>query len=376
MDLTMKLKSFVFFYLALFTSTLSWGDFYDKSLSSITQYQMTSGMPSTDEVTDEWFETAFKEEIVFETKEVRYRSPVYKGFSIDVTTLVSSENDRDKLSAGLKWRGITIIHETGEAKASFINANTNSDLYVQAGQSLPTVCSRSKYSCLEKIMITSNEDIKLDYVADKVQFAFAWNAGMQSVVGFNRYEMNSPILLSRKIDPNISSTSYSPSNPLGTYTYQDQEVWGSTIDPYGKTTSTSFYYGIDGSEVRLYEAFNKGAGFHSGIIGSFFILLNNYEVESSGRQEQLINDLYGTDFDKADSYSSDLILSFEFNLGYMWVANVSSGGAQIFAQTGVRGIWFMSDSLAEDANDKNSYVIDEFSGSDYNGWYFGIGANF
>lgn len=356
---------------------MSWSGFYDNSLTSITQYQMTSGIPSTDEVTDEWFETAFKEEIVFETKEVRYRSPVFKGFSIDLSTLVSAENDRDKLSAGLKWKGITIIHETGEAKASFINAN-NSDLYVEAGANLPTGCSGTGSSCIEKIMITSDEDIKLDYVADKIQFAFNWDDGIQSVVGVNRYKMNSPILLSRKADPNISSSCYNGcgAGSLGFHTYENQEVWASTIDPYGKTTSTSFYYGIDASEVRLYEASNQSSGFHSGIVGSFFVLLNNYEVESSGRQEQLINDLYGTDFDKADKFSSDMILSFEFNLGYMWVANVTSGGTQLFAQTGIRGIWFMSDSLAEDADYKYSYVIDEFSGSDYNGWYLGVGANF
>ncbi|MGB3666247.1 MAG: hypothetical protein WA963_04755 [Bermanella sp.] len=55
---------------------------------------------------------------------------------------------------------------------------------------------------------------------------------------------------------------------------------------------------------------------------------------------------------------------------------MTQSGSQVFAQAGVRGIWFMSDSLADDPGSENQYVIDEFSGSDYNGWYVGIGANF
>lgn len=363
--------------LVLMVSSLSWAGYYDQSLTSITQYQMTSGMPSTDEVTDEWFETAFKDEIVFETQEVRYRSPVFKDFSIDFSTLLSAENDRDQLSAALKWKGITIGREEGEAKAEFINASTD-DLFVQAGTSLPTTCTGSEFDCIEKIMITSNEDAKLEYEMDRIQFAFSWDDGIQSVFGITRYELNAPILLSRKVDPDISSSCFNScgAGSGGRYTYEDVEAWGSTIDPFGKTTSTSFYYGIDASEYRLYQAANQNLGFHSGIVGSFFILLNNYEVESSGRQEERINELYGTDFEKAEDFSSDLILSFEFNLGYMWIANITSGGSQIFAQTGLRGIWFMSDSLADDANNENTYVIDEFSGSDYNGWYIGVGATF
>lgn len=368
----------ILFSTLLLSCVSSWAGYFDNSLTSITQYKMTSGMPSTDEVTDEWFESAFKEEIVFETQEVRYRSPVFKDFSIDISTLLSAKNDRDKLSAALKWKGITIGHEEGEAKASFISAGSNSDLFVQTGTSLPTTCTGSKYDCVERIMINSNEDVTLDYEADRIQYAFAWRQGMQSVIGVTRYVMNSPILLSRDVDPSISSTCYNScgAGSAGRYTYANQEVWGSTIDPFGKTTSTSFYYGIDGSELRLYEASEKSTGFHSGIVGSFFVMFNNYEVESSGRQEQLINDTYGTDFEKAEDFSSDLILSFEFNLGYMWVANLTQSGSQVFAQAGVRGIWFMSDSLADDPGSENQYVIDEFSGSDYNGWYVGIGANF
>ncbi len=352
--------------------------YYDNSLTTYTQYSMRSGMPATDEVTDDWFEGAFTEKIVFETNEVRYRSPVYKGFSIDLTTLLSAKNDREKMNAALKWKGITISHEDGEAKGKFISAFDSSSKFVNAGSTLPSNCKDSKYSCVEKIMINSSEAITLEFSGNKIQYAFNWDKGIQNVVGYSTYEMNSPILLSREVDPTISSSCYSScgAGSGGRHYYANTETWGSMIDAKGVTTSTSYYFGIDASEYRLYQASSTGELFTHGVVGSFFMMANSYSVKSSGEQEALLNSLYGTNFETAANFSSDLILSMEFNLGYMGVLTLSKGGTQLFAQAGFRGILFMSDSLADSPSFEDEYVIDEFSGSDYTGVYMGVGGTF
>ena len=348
--------------------------YYDNSLTTFTQYNMRSGMPNTDGPTDEWFENAFTDEIVFETNEVRYRSPVYKDFSIDMSTLLSAENDREKLSAALKWKGITVSFEEGEAKGKFINVYGTEGNFVNQGTRLPTRCTGSKWSCVEKIMINSNQEVKLEFSGNKIQYAFNWNEGLQSVVGYSTYEINSPILLSRKVDPEISG--YSTSNSQQVSIYRNTETWGSMIDANGVTKSSSFYFGMDGSEYRLYQASTSGQILHHGFTGSFFVMANSYSIESSGEQEEYMNTQYGQDFSKAEDFSSDMILSFEFNLGYMGVLTLGAGGTQVFAQAGIRSIWFMSDSLADDPSYESEYVIDEFSGSDYNGLYFGVGGTF
>lgn len=355
-------------------SAVSFGSvagYYDNSLTSFTQYNMRSGMPATTEVTDDWFDGAFTEKIVFETKEVRYRSPVYKDFAIDVSTLLTAENDREKLSAALKWKGITVSFEDGEAKGKFINAYGTKGDFVNVGTALPTKCTGSEYSCITKIMITADQDVSLTFTGNKIQYGFNWDQGMQSVIGYSSYEINSPILLSRKVDPEVR---YSSSGNQQVSNYRNQETWGSMIDAKGITKSTSYYFGMDGSEYRLYQAYLNNDVFHHGFVGSFFMMANSYTVESSGEMEELLNATYGSDFDKASDVDSDIILSMEFNVGYMGVLTLE--GTQIFAQAGIRGIFFMSDSLADDANYESSYVIDEFSGSDYTGVYFGVGGSF
>jgi len=359
---------------ALFAaSATSMAGYYDNSLTTFTQYHMRSGLPATTEVTDDWFDGAFTEKIVFETDEVRYRSPVFKDFSIDVSTLLTAKNDREQLSAALKWKGITVSYEEGEARGKFVSASGD---FVNAGSSLPTNCLGSEYSCVEKIMINSNQDVTLEFTGNKIQYGFNWDQGVQNVIGISSYEMNSPILLSRKVDPEISGYSYVTSQQKTRYTYANQETWGSMIDAKGVTKSTSVYFGIDGSEYRLYQASIRNETFHHGLVGSYFLMANSYSVESSGEQELLLNTQYGTDFSTAEKFTSDLILSMEFTVGYMAVLTLGHGGTQLFAQAGIRGIWFMSDSLADDPNSENKYVIDEFSGSDYNGIYFGIGGTF
>ena len=356
-------------------STMANG-YYDQSLISFSHYNMASGLPATDDVIDDWFESAFESEIRYETQEFSYRSPRYKDFSIDLSGLLSAENEREKYSAALKWKGIKFSLENGSAKGTFINNFYQNESFVNAGTSLPTQCNETtEYDCLERIMIHGGEEVEMSFEGSKIQYTFSWQDNIQNVVGYAKYNIETPILLSRKLDPDVSYIGNRNGNQL--VRYNDKELWQSVIDAKGKTEMTSIYFGADGTEMQLINAYNYNRPINSGPVGSFFCMLTSVDVESSGEQEAYLSETYDVDIKKAESFSQELILSFEFNLGYMvaFMYDPISKG-QGFLQAGIRGVWFMSDSLGDEANSESSYVIDEISGDSYNGYYLTAGATF
>jgi hypothetical protein len=351
-------------------------EYYDQSIVSFSQYNMASGMPDTDAVIDDWFEAAFEDEIRYDTQEFTFRSPRYKDFSIDVSGLLSAENEREKYSAGLKWKGIKFSLESGSAKGKFISNFSQNETFVDAGTSLPTTCNgTTEYDCLERVMIHGGEEVEMTFEGTKIQYAFRMKDGVQSVFGYSKYNIETPILLSRKLDPNVTPIGNSNGNQV--VSYDDKELWQSVIDANGKTEISSLYFGMDGTERQLINAYNRNQPISSGPVGSFFCMLSSIEVESSGEQETYLNETYDVEINKAQDYISDLLLTFEFNLGYMVTFMYDrTSKSQGFLQAGVRGVWFLTSSLGDDPAYESSYVIDEFSGDSYNGYYLTAGATF
>ncbi len=370
--------NFALCLMALLVSNLSWaGEYFDQSLTSISQYKLTAGTPNTDEVTDEWFEGAFEDAIKYDTQEFSFRSPRFKDFSIDFTTLLNADNDREKISAALKWKGIKISHESGSAKGKFITPNSNDDLFVNVGDTLPRRCvGYSAGDCLEKIMIEAGKEVEMEFEGNKLQYTYAWDGGMQKVIGISQYDVQTPLLLSRKVDPD-SNVSYSSGNE--THNYKGTELWGSVIDSKGEVTSTNIYFGMDATELRLIEAYENNKRFHHGFVGSMFTMLTTQSFKSSGEQEQLLSETYGIEIDKAEDFDSTsaAVFSFEFNVGYQLVFQIDrTSKSQAFIQAGIRGVWLFSDTFADEPSSESTYVIDEISGDTYNGYYVSVGSNF
>lgn len=365
--------------MALLTSQVSWaGSYFDQSLTSISQYKLTAGTPNTDEVTDEWFEGAFEDAIKYDTQEFSFRSPRFKDFSIDFTTLLNAGNDREKISAALKWKGIKISHESGSAKGKFITPNSNDELFVNVGTALPRSCvGYWAGTCVEKIMIEGGKEVEMEFEGNKLQYTFAWEGGMQKVIGISQYDVQTPLLISRKVD--VDSTVRYSSGGTETHTYTDTELWGSVIDSKGEVSSTSIYFGMDGTELRLIEAYENNKRFHHGFVGSMFTMITAQSFKSSGEQEQLLSELYGIEIDKAEDFesTSEAVFSFEFNLGYQMVFQIDRvSKSQAFIQAGIRGVWLFSDTFADEPSSESTYVIDEISGDTYNGYYVSVGSNF
>ena len=370
--------NFALCLMAMLISQVSWaGTYFDQSLTSISQYKLTAGTPNTDEVTDEWFEGAFEDAIKYNTQEFSFRSPRFKEFSIDFSTLVNADNDREKFSAALKWKGIKISHESGSAKGKFITPSNNDDLFVNAGTSLPRTCvSYWAGTCVEKIMIEAGKEVEMEFEGNKLQYTFAWEGGIQKVVGISQYDVQTPLLLSRKVDAD-STVRYPSGNE--THTYTDTELWGSVIDSKGQVTSNSIYFGMDATELRLIEAYDRNKRFHHGFVGSVFSMITQQSFKSSGEQEQLLSELYGIEIDKAKDFvsTSEAVFSFEFNLGYQVVFQIDrTSKSQGFIQAGIRGVWLFSDTFADEPSSESTYVIDEISGDTYNGYYVSVGSNF
>ncbi len=375
----MNINKLTVFIAALLMAQLSnAGSYYDKSLTSIAQYRLTAGTPNTDEVTDEWFEGAFVDAIKYDTQEFSYRSPRYKDFSVDFTTLLNAGNDREKFSAALKWKGIKISHETGSAKGQFITPNGSNDLFVNAGDALPTRCvAYWAGDCVDKVMVEAGKEVEMEFEGNKLQFTFAWQEGMQSVMGISTYDVQTPLLLSREVD--VDSTVRYSSGGTETHTYKDTELWGSVIDSKGEMSSKAVYFGIDASELRLIEAYENNKIFHHGFVGSIFTMISEQSFKSSGEQEQLLSDLYGIEVEKAEDFvsSSEAVFSFEYTFGYMLVFQIDRNSkSQAFIQAGVRGVFLFSDTFADEPYSESRYVIDEISGDTFNGYFVSMGSNF
>lgn len=362
--------------LLLFSIPVVANEYFDQSLISVSQYNMSNSMPDTDDFTDEWFKGAFEDEIRYETQEFAYRSPRYKDFSIDIGGLLTAENEREKYSAALKWKGIKYSFENGSAKGTFINNFYKNETFVDAGSTLPTQCNEStEYDCLERIMINGGEEIEMSFQGQKIQYTFSWEDNIQNVVGYAKYNIESPILLTRALDPDISYIGNRNGNQL--VRYNDKELWQSAIDGHGKTEMTSLYFGMDASEVQLINAYKNNKSISAGPVGNVFCMLTNVTIESSGEQEAYISETYDVEINKAQEFTQEFILSFEFNLGYMVTFMYDPiSKKQGFIQAGVRGIWFLSDSHADDAKYESTYVIDQFNGDSYNGYYLTAGATF
>ncbi len=189
-------------------------------------------------------------------------------------------------------------------------------------------------------MIERNKKVKMSFTGQKIQYTFSWDQEMQRVIGVSQYKIEPPILLSHKVDPEISNTTYSASNGgTGRHYYADKELWRSVIDSKGESTATSIYFGIDATEYRLKQAYDNNLTMHNGIVGSVFMMLTDVVYKSSGEQELLLTELYDVDVEKAEDFNNSNIMTMEFNLGYMFTLMYNpSDKSQAFIKAGIRGV--------------------------------------
>lgn len=362
--------------LLFFSIPVMANEYFDQSLISVSQYNMSNSMPGTDDFTDEWFKGAFEDEIRYETQEFAYRSPRYKDFSIDIGGLLTAENERERYSAALKWKGIKYSFENGSAKSTFINNFYKNETFVNAGSALPTQCNETtEYDCLERIMINGGEEIEMSFQGQKIQYTFSWEKNIQNVIGYSKYNIDSPILLTRALDPDVSYIGNRNGNQL--VRYNDKELWQSAIDSHGKTEMTSLYFGMDASEVQLINAYKNNKPVSAGPVGNVFCMLTNVTIESSGEQEAYLSETYDVEINRAQEFTQEFILSFEYNVGYMVTFMFDPiSKKQGFIQAGVRGIFFLSDPHADNPKYESTYVIDQFNGDSYTGYYLTAGATF
>lgn len=371
----MKISRFSRLLCVLFciSPLISWAaevSYYDRAATSISQYKMSPVLAE-----GEWANNAFEDGIEYNTQEITFRSPRFKDFSINFTTLLNASNDREKINAMLDWGGIQISHETGSAEAVLTSNSESGDDIVFAGDNLPSFCdSNFRGDCIDKIMIEPGKEISMSFEGSKIQYTWLIKqGGIRSVIGYQSYSIETPLLIKKGAE--VPYRSMVIRNGKAVHPYYDQYVWTSMIDSKGKAKTSGMYYGIDARELRIAEAYDNNMNFHHGLNGSFFVVFSSTSLVSSGEQEQLINDLYGEDFDKAPDYDTDLSMAFEFSLGYSAAIRLSRADKNyLFTEAGVRGFFYANENFSDDAG--AIYEIADYTGNFYRGYYFSVGATF